>query len=144
MLLKVVDMNKFLFIWIGYFEVVAILMKLQGVFTLWLMMHDLLFDMLGELEVLCTCVLVTELRENMFYVLIMLLVNGCEVEIDLWLSDVLVFVVCSGVLIFAVEDVIVEFVIEFEHEVEEIEEVVDKFKEFLDCVFFEDFVGGDD
>ena len=81
-LLKAVDTNKFLPIWIGHPEAAAILMKLQGASTPRPMTHDLLFDMLGELEVACTRVSVTELRENTFYASITLSVNGREVEID--------------------------------------------------------------
>ena len=66
-LLKAVDTNKFLPIWIGHPEAAAILMKLQGASTPRPMTHDLLFDMLAELEVACTRVSVTELRENTFY-----------------------------------------------------------------------------
>ena len=47
----------------------------------------------------------------------------------------------SGAPIFAAEDVVAESAIEFEHEVEDTEEVVDKFKEFLDKVTPEDFMG---
>ena len=50
-LLKTVDGNKFLPIWIGHPEAAAILMKLQGATTPRPMTHDLLCDMLGELEV---------------------------------------------------------------------------------------------
>ena len=53
-LLKAVDTNKFLPIWIGHPEAAAILMKLQGASTPRPMTHDLLFDMLGELDVTCT------------------------------------------------------------------------------------------
>jgi bifunctional DNase/RNase len=42
--------------------------------------------------------------------------------------------------IFAAEDVIAESAIEFEHEDESEEQVVDKFKEFLDNVTPEDFM----
>jgi bifunctional DNase/RNase len=143
-LLKAVDTNKFLPIWIGHPEAAAILMKLQGASTPRPMTHDLLFDMLGELEVSCTRVSVTELRENTFYASITLSVNGREVEIDSRPSDALALAVRSGAPIFAAEDVIAESAIEFEHEVEETEEVVDKFKEFLDRVSPEDFAGGDD
>ena len=45
--------------------------------------------------------------------------------------------------IFAAEDVISESAIEFEHEVEDTEEVVEKFKDFLDNVSPEDFAGGE-
>ena len=138
-LLKAVDTNKFLPIWIGHPEAAAILMKLQGASTPRPMTHDLLYDMLGELEVTCTRVSVTELRENTFYASITLSVNGREVEIDSRPSDALALAVRSGAPIFAAEDVIAESAIEFEHEVEDTEEVVDKFKEFLDQVSPEDF-----
>jgi len=48
-----------------------------------------------------------------------------------------------GAPIYAAEEVIAESAIEFEHEVEDTEEVVDKFKEFLDEVTPEDFASGD-
>ena len=95
--------------------------------------------MLGELDVNCTRVSVTELRENTFYASITLAVNGRELEIDSRPSDALALAVRSGAPIFAAEDVIAESAIEFEHEVEDTEEVVDKFKEFLDQVTPEDF-----
>ena len=53
-LLKTVESNKFLPIWIGHPEAAAILMKLQGASTPRPMTHDLLSDMLGELDVECT------------------------------------------------------------------------------------------
>jgi hypothetical protein len=49
----------------------------------------------------------------------------------------------SGAPIFAAEEVIAESAIEFEHDVEESEDVVEKFKEFLDQVSPEDFAAGD-
>jgi hypothetical protein len=140
-LLKTVDSNKFLPIWIGHPEAAAILMKLQGATTPRPMTHDLLCDMLGELEVKCSQVAVTELRDNTFFASITLAVNGREVEIDSRPSDALAIAVRSGAPIFAAEDVIAESAIEFEHEVEDTEEVVDRFKEFLDQVTPEDFAG---
>src|SRR3954470_2815019 len=140
-LLKTVDSNKFLPIWIGHPEAAAILMKLQGASTPRPMTHDLLSEMLGELEVSCTKVAVTELRENTFYASITLAVNGRELEIDSRPSDALALAVRSGAPIFAAEDAIGQAGGEFEHEVEDTEEVVDKFKEFLDQVTPEDFKG---
>jgi len=128
-LLKTVESNKFLPIWIGHPEAAAILMKLQGASTPRPMTHDLLSDVLGELEVECTRVAVTELRENTFYASISLRVNGRELEIA----------VRAGAPIFAADEVISESAIEFEHEVEDTEEVVEKFKDFLDQVTPEDF-----
>ena len=81
-LLKTVDGNKFLPIWIGHPEAASILMKLQGAGTPRPMTHDLLCDILGELDVKCTQVSVTELRENTFFASITLSVAGRELEID--------------------------------------------------------------
>ena len=143
-LLKAVDSNKFLPIWIGHPEAAAILMKLQGASTPRPMTHDLLVDMLGELEAKCTQVSVTELRDNTFFATITLTVDGKEIEIDSRPSDALALAVRAGAPIFAAEEVIAESAIEFEHDVEDTEEVVDRFKEFLDEVSPEDFAGGED
>ncbi len=140
-LLKTRDGNKFLPIWIGHPEAAAILMKLQGANTPRPMTHDLMDDMLEKLQVECTRVSVTELRENTFYASIQLRIDGREVEIDSRPSDALALAVRTQAPIFAHEDVIAESAIEFEHEVEDQEDVVDKFKDFLDQVSPEDFRG---
>jgi uncharacterized protein len=142
-LLKTRDGNKFLPIWIGHPEAAAILMKLQGANTPRPMTHDLISEMLSELEVSCTRVAVTELRENTFYAEVTLQLNGREIPIDSRPSDALALAVRTGAPIFAAEDVITESAIEFEHEVEDTEEVVEKFKDFLDNVTPEDFAGGE-
>ncbi len=142
-LLKAVDTNKFLPIWIGHPEAAAILMKLQGATTPRPMTHDLVFEMLGELEVNCARVSVTELRDNTFYATITLTIGDRDVDIDSRPSDALALAVRAGAPIFAAEDVMAESAIEFEHEVEDQEDVVNKFKEFLDEVTPEDFAGED-
>ena len=142
-LLKTVDGNKFLPIWIGHPEAASILMKLQGAGTPRPMTHDLLCDILGELDVRCTQVSVTELRENTFFASITLSVGGRELEIDSRPSDAIALAVRAGAPIYAAEEVISESAIEFEHDVEDSEDVVEKFKEFLDRVSPEDFAAGD-
>jgi len=142
-LLKAVDSNKFLPIWIGHPEAAAILMKLQGASTPRPMTHDLLCDMLGELDVTCKQVSVTELRENTFFASITISMNGSELEIDSRPSDAIALAVRTQAPIFAADDVIDESSIEFEHEVEDTEEVVEKFKDFLDQVSPEDFAAGE-
>ena len=89
-LLKTVDSNKFLPIWIGHPEAAAILMKLQGASTPRPMTHDLMLDVLGELEAKCTQVAVTELRDNTFFATVTLVVGEREIEIDSRPSDALV------------------------------------------------------
>ena len=142
-LLKTVDGNKFLPIWIGHPEAAAILMKLQGQSTPRPMTHDLVVEILDEIGASCVQVAVTELRDNTFFATITLKIGDKEIEIDSRPRDALALAVRSESLIFAAEDVIAESAIEFEHEVEDTEEVVDRFKDFLDQVSPEDFGGTD-
>ena len=138
-LLKTVESNKFLPIWIGHPEAAAILMKLQGASTPRPMTHDLLSDMLGELEVECTRVAVTELRDNTFYASITVSVGGSEIEIDSRPSDALALAVRADAKIYVSDQVIDDSAIEFGQEPEEAGEVVEEFKKFLENVSPEDF-----
>ena len=138
-LLKTVSGNKFLPIWIGHAEAAAILMKLQGAQTPRPMTHDLVSDILCELNTQVAKITVTELKDNTFYALITLKSNASEIEIDSRPSDALALAVRTNAPIFAADKVIEDSAIEFEHEVEDTEEVVEKFKEFLDSVSPEDF-----
>jgi uncharacterized protein len=139
-LLKTVSGNKFLPIWIGHAEAAAILMKLQGAQTPRPMTHDLVSNMLGGLNAQVAKITVTELRDNTFYALITLKATPGDIEIDSRPSDALALAVRTNAPIYAADKVIEESAIEFEHEVEDTEEVVEKFKEFLDSVSPEDFM----
>ena len=86
-LLKTLDGNKFLPIWIGHPEAAAILMKLQDATPPRPLTHDLLVNILGELDVEVVRVTVTELRESTFHASITVAQNGNEVEIDYRSSD---------------------------------------------------------
>ena len=86
-----------------------------------------------------TRIAVTELRENTFYALITVSVDGTELEIDSRPSDAIALAVRSDAPIFADDSVIEESAIEFEHEDVNEEEVVEEFKKFLDEVKPEDF-----
>jgi uncharacterized protein len=138
-LLKTADGNKFLPIWIGHPEAAAILMKLQGASTPRPMTHDLVTDLLEKLEARVTRIAVTELRENTFYAVVTVAVDGSEIEIDSRPSDAIALAVRSDAPIFADDSVIEESAIEFEHEDVNEEEVVEEFKKFLDEVKPEDF-----
>ena len=138
-LLKTVDGNRFLPIWIGHPEAAAILMKLQGASTPRPMTHDLLSDVLEQLDAKCERVAVTELRDNTFYAAITMIQDGSEIEIDSRPSDAIALAVRAEAPIFAAEEVIEESAIEFEGEDVNEEEIVDEFKRFLDRVSAEDF-----
>ena len=138
-LLKTAEGNKFLPIWIGHPEAAAILMKLQGANTPRPMTHDLLTDVLEKLEARVIRIAVTELRENTFYAVVTVAVDGSEIEIDSRPSDAIALAVRSDAPIYADDTVIEESAIEFEHEDVNEEEVVEEFKKFLDEVKPEDF-----
>jgi bifunctional DNase/RNase len=140
-LLKTMDGNRFLPIWIGHPEAAAILMKLQGAPTPRPMTHDLVTDMLGELNARVSRISVTELRENTFYAVITLQVNDAEIEIDSRPSDALALAVRTSAPIFVADQVIDDSAIEFGSEPPEEHEVVDEFKKFLEDVSPDDFRG---
>src|SRR5881275_207212 len=116
-LLKTAEGNKFLPIWIGHPEAAAILMKLQSASTPRPMTHDLVTDMLDQLD-------------------------GSEIEVDSRPSDAIALAIRAEAPIFAADDVIEESAIEFEGEEvteEEIESRVSEFKQFLDEVTPDEF-----
>jgi hypothetical protein len=147
-LLKTSDGNKFLPIWIGHPEAAAILVKLQNAAVVRPMTHDLLADVLGQLEAEIVSVAVTELRESTFYARITIQQNGSEIEIDSRPSDAIALAVRSGARIFAADEVIEESGIEFEGETPEGDEArmtpladldPDEFRQFLDSVSPDEF-----
>ena len=105
-LLKTADGNKFLPIWIGHPEAAAILMKLQGASTPRPMTHDLVTDLLSQLDAQVVRITVTELKENTFYALIHLRKNGHSIEVDARPSDAIALALRTRSPIFVEEAVI--------------------------------------
>jgi hypothetical protein len=143
-LLKTADGNKFLPIWIGHPEAAAILMKLQGATTPRPMTHDLVTDILGQLDAQVIRITVTELRENTFYAEITVQQNGAEIQIDSRPSDAIALAIRADAPIFAADEVIEESGIEFEGEEVNEEEMVADFRRFLDQVSPEEFAVEDE
>jgi uncharacterized protein len=142
-LLKTAEGNKFLPIWIGHPEAAAILMKLQGASTPRPMTHDLVTDMLGELNAQVVRITVTELRESTFYAQITVAQDGTEIEVDSRPSDAIALAIRADAPIFVADRVIEESAIEFEGEEVNEEEIVTEFKKFLDNVSPEEFAVGE-
>jgi uncharacterized protein len=143
-LLKTSDGNRYLPIWIGHPEAAAILMKLQGAAVPRPLTHDLLVNILGELDVEIARVTVTELRDNTFHASITVVHNGTELEIDSRSSDAIAIAVRAQAPIFAADDVIEDSAIEMEGDEVNEEEIVDEFRRFLDKVSAEDFAEVED
>jgi uncharacterized protein len=138
-LLKTAEGNRFLPIWIGHPEAAAILMKLQGASTPRPMTHDLVTEILGQLDAQVVRITVTELRENTFFAEITVQQDGSEIQIDSRPSDAIALAIRAEAPIFAADDVIEESAIEFEGEEVDEEQIVSEFKSFLDQVTPEEF-----
>src|ERR671915_6028 len=141
---KTADGNRYLPIWIGQPEAAAILMKLQGASTPRPMTHDLVTELLEQLDAQVVRITVTELRDNTFYASITVQQNGSEIEIDSRPSDAIALAVRAEAPIFAADRVIEESAIEFEGEEVNEEEIVSDFKKFLDNVSPEEFAVEDE
>ena len=140
-ILKVEDENRYLPIWIGQPEARSILMKLQNQEFSRPLTHDLAVNLVAELGGSMEKVTVTELRDSTFFATISVQIDGRTVEIDSRPSDAIALAVRSGAEIFAADDVIEEAAVVFEEAMEEApeEEVVDKFKDWMNRVSPEDF-----
>ena len=140
-ILKVEDENRYLPIWIGQPEARSILMKLQNQEFSRPLTHDLAVNLVSELGGSMEKVTVTELRDSTFFATISVQIDGRIVEIDSRPSDAIALAVRSGAEIFAADEVIEEAAVVFEEAMEESpeEEVVDKFKDWMNRVSPEDF-----
>jgi bifunctional DNase/RNase len=140
-ILKVEDENRYLPIWIGQPEARSILMKLQNQEFSRPLTHDLTVNLVAELGGSMERVTVTELRDSTFFATISVQIDGRTVDIDSRPSDAIALAVRAGAEIFAADEVIEEAAVVFEEAMEEApeDEVVDKFKDWMNRVSPEDF-----
>ena len=140
-ILKVEGDNRYLPIWIGQDIARAILMKLQNQEFPRPLTHDLAVNLVNELGGRMERITVTKLEDSTFYATITLEIDGRVVEVDSRPSDAIALAVRSGAEIFAADTVIEEAAVVFEESMEETaeEEVVDKFREWVERVSPEDF-----
>src|SRR5919197_3124211 len=135
-LLKEREGERYLPIWIGAMEATAIAFALQGIQTQRPMTHDLLKNVLEEVEVRVDRIVITELKESTLYAVIALLRNGDRYEVSSRPSDAIALAVRVNVPIFAHEDVLTEASIVIR---DDEEQEVEKFRSFLEQVNPEDF-----
>jgi bifunctional DNase/RNase len=136
-LLKEREGERYLPIWIGAAEAAAIALSLQGVVTPRPMTHDLMKNILEEMAVRVSEIVITELRDGTFFAVINMQRNGSAFEISSRPSDAIALAVRLNTPIFASEEVLSEASILIPNGDEE--EEVEKFREFLDQVNPEDF-----
>ena len=135
-LLKEVDGDRYLPIWIGAVEATAIAFALQGIETPRPMTHDLLRDILTETNVSVDRILISDLVDSTFYATIRMGRDGNAVEVSSRPSDAIALAVRINAPIYAEEQVLDQAGIELK---DEEESEVEKFREFLDQVSPADF-----
>jgi bifunctional DNase/RNase len=143
-LLKEIDSERQLPIWIGPFETDAIVVELQQVQTARPLTHDLLKNTIEELGGTVSHVLVNELRDDHFTARVFIDQNGKLLDIDSRPSDAVALAVRAKVPVFVAEEVMEEAGVLPEEEIlsltegEAPDDKLDAFADFLDTLDLDD------
>jgi bifunctional DNase/RNase len=105
-ILKEVDGDRTLPIWIGLLEATAIASELEGIKFSRPMTHDLLKTIIDRIDIEINKVEVCDLKNNTYYALIHLIHEGKEISIDARPSDALALSLRVDAPIFVDEEVI--------------------------------------
>ncbi len=105
-ILQDVDGNTILPIWVGIFEANAIALQIERIDTPRPMTHDLLKNVLLQLNAEVGKVVVTELRDNTFYAAIHLQLDDQPVVVDSRPSDAIALALRTDSPIFVTDQVI--------------------------------------
>jgi bifunctional DNase/RNase len=100
-ILKEVDRDRYLPIWIGPWEANAIAMRLQGIAADRPLTHDLFATAVEELGGEIRQVVISDLTEDTFHARLFLAIGERTIEIDSRPSDALALAVRSGARIYA-------------------------------------------
>ena len=140
-LLKEIDGSRFLPIWVGAVEATAIAFAQQGVEPPRPLTHDLMNNLVDLLDATLTAVHMTEIKDGIFYATMLLRDSkGGQLTISARPSDAIALAVRSNSNILATQELLDETGIEIPQGEGENQEV-EKFREFLDQINPEDFVG---
>jgi bifunctional DNase/RNase len=104
-ILKEVNGERHLPIWIGAYEAEAIAMELQGVTAARPLPYDLMKSIIGDMGGDIDRIVVTDLSQDVFYARIIIQLNGRAVEIDSRPSDAIALAVRARVPILVDEAV---------------------------------------
>src|SRR4051794_11192894 len=99
--------QKVLPIWVGMSEANAIALQIENIPTPRPMTHDLLRNVIHDLKAAVQKIVVSDLKENTFYALIYLSVNGETLAVDARPSDAIALALRTKAPIF-VEDVVID------------------------------------
>lgn len=104
--LKDEEEKFFLPIWVGIFEANAIALQLENITTPRPMTHDLLRNMINELDAQVTRVVINDLRDSTFFAQIRVLVGGKTLEVDARPSDAIALALRTEAPIFVAQSVL--------------------------------------
>ena len=139
-LLKEVEGQRTLPIWIGLLEATAIASELEGIKFSRPMTHDLLKNIMGLMNVKVNRVEVCDLKNNTYFAVIHINHDGKDMSIDARPSDALAISLRMGAPIFVAEDVIKKSSqVEIKAEPEDTSEQGKKWQEILEKLNPEDF-----
>jgi len=105
-ILKDKEGERVLPIWVGVFEANAIALQIENIATPRPMTHDLIRNILSEIEADVQRIVVCELRENTFYAMIYLDREGETMAIDARPSDAIALALRTKSPIFVEDDVV--------------------------------------
>lgn len=105
-ILKDINSDTLLPIWVGTYEANAIALEIEKVATQRPMTHDLLKNVILQMGARVDRVVVTELRDNTFYAVIELSMDGRKIFLDSRPSDAIALALRSDCPIFVNEEVI--------------------------------------
>jgi bifunctional DNase/RNase len=120
--LKEVDTDRYLPIWIGPFEADAITIQLQGVQVARPLTHDLLKSVIDQMGATISHIMVSELKNDTFYARIVMDIDGKSMEIDARPSDAIALAVRVNAPLFVAEEVMDTASIVPEQSLDDIEE----------------------
>jgi bifunctional DNase/RNase len=105
-ILKSKEGERVLPIWVGIFEANAIALQIENVATPRPMTHDLLRNIISDMDGRVDRVVVSDLKDNTFYAIIHLTVRGDHVAIDSRPSDAIALALRTRAPIMVEESVI--------------------------------------
>jgi uncharacterized protein len=104
--LKDDDEKFFLPIWVGIFEANAIALQLENITTPRPMTHDLLRNMIAELDARVTRIVINDLRDSTFFAQIRLALGDRMLEIDARPSDAIALALRTEAPIYVAQSVL--------------------------------------
>ena len=125
-------------IWIGFFEAQAIAMKMEDVSVPRPMTHDLIKNILEEVQATVSRIVINDIEDKAFFAVILLSIAGNEVTIDSRPSDAIALALRVDAPIYVAKKVLDETgTIDISGT--EQEEDIEKWKEWLEDLRPEDF-----